>query len=104
MTKTKIVLVLMALVSLTSLPAFASEELAKSKGCLNCHAPDQKRVGPSYKDVAAKYTGQADAADKLAAKIKSGGSGVWGQMPMPPNPSLSDADAKTLAQWVLGIK
>jgi cytochrome c len=104
MTKTKIVLVLMASASLTSLPAFASEELAKSKGCLNCHALDQKRVGPSYKDVAAKYAGQADAEAKLAAKIKAGGTGVWGQMPMPPNPSLSDDDAKALAQWVLGTK
>lgn len=104
MTKTKIVLVLMALAGVASVPAIASEELAKSKGCLNCHALDQKRVGPSYKDVAAKYAGQADAATKLAAKIKAGGAGVWGQMPMPPNPSLSDDDAKALAQWVLGIK
>jgi cytochrome c len=103
MTK-KIVLALMGLTGLASAPAIASEELAKSKGCLNCHALDQKRVGPSYKEVAAKYAGQADAAAKLAAKIKSGGSGVWGQMPMPPNPQLSDEDAKKLAQWVLGAK
>jgi len=100
----KLLLALMGLAVLAMVPVHASEELAKSKGCLNCHAADQKRVGPAYKDVAAKYAGQADAADKLAAKIKAGGSGVWGTMPMPPNPSLSDADAKTLAQWVLSTK
>ena len=82
----------------------ASEELAKSKGCLNCHAIDQKRVGPGYKEVAAKYAGQPDAVDKLAAKIISGGAGSWGAMPMPPNPQLCADDAKKLAQWVLGLK
>jgi len=85
-------------------PVIASEELAKSKGCLSCHAVDQKRVGPSYKDVAAKYSGQADAVDKLSAKIISGGGGVWGAMPMPPNPQLSAEDSKKLAQWILSVK
>jgi cytochrome c len=89
---------------IVSIPVHANEELAKSKGCLNCHAIDQKRVGPSYKDVAAKYAGQSDAADKLAAKIIAGGAGTWGAMPMPPNPQLAADDAKKLAQWVLGIK
>ena len=83
--------------------ASANADLAKAKNCLACHAADTKLVGPSYKEVAAKYAGQKDAADKLAAKIKAGGVGVWGQVPMPPN-QVSDAEAKTLATWVLSIK
>lgn len=85
-------------------PAFASADLAKAKNCMACHATDKKLVGPSYKDVAAKYAKDKDAVTKLAAKIQKGGSGVWGPVPMPPNPSLSDADAKALATWVMSIK
>jgi cytochrome c len=85
-------------------PAFASADLAQKKNCLACHATDKKVIGPSYKDVAAKYAGQKDAADKLAQKILKGGSGVWGAVPMPANPQVSDAEAKTLAAWVLGAK
>ena len=66
-----------------------------------CHAMDKRLVGPSYKDVAKKYTGQKDAADKLATKIMKGGSGVWGAIPMPANPQVNEADAKKLAAWVL---
>ena len=69
-----------------------------------CHAVDQKRVGPALKDVAAKYSGDSGAAERLAKKIKAGGSGVWGQMPMPPQTQVSDADAKVLAEYVLSIK
>ena len=82
-------------------PAFADQALAASKNCMACHAVDKKLVGPSYKDVAKKYTGQKDAADKLAAKIMKGGSGVWGAIPMPANPQVNEADAKKLAAWVL---
>lgn len=82
--------------------ADAGMDLAKAKNCLSCHAIDKKVVGPSYKEVAAKYKGQ-NMADKLAAKIKAGGSGVWGPIPMPAN-NVSDAEAKTLAQWVLSQK
>lgn len=82
---------------------FADEALAKAKNCLSCHTVDKKLVGPSYKDVAAKYKGQGDAAAKLAAKIKSGGKGVWGEVPMPPN-QVSDEEAKKLATWVLATK
>jgi cytochrome c len=85
-------------------PAFASADLAQKKNCLACHAADKKVIGPSYKDVAAKYAGQKDAADKLAQKIVKGGSGVWGAVPMPANPQVNDAEAKTLATWVLGTK
>ena len=84
--------------------AIASSELAQQKTCMACHANDKKIVGPSYKDVAAKYAGQADAADKLATKIIKGGSGVWGAVPMPANPKVSPAEAKQLAVWVLSIK
>ncbi len=84
-------------------PAFASEQLAKEKNCLTCHGVANKIIGPSYKDIAAKYAGQKDAADKLAAKIKGGGKGVWGEVPMPAN-NVTDAEAKTLATWVLSVK
>ena len=85
-------------------PALADQALATSKNCMACHATDKKLVGPSYKDVAAKYAGQKDAADKLAAKIQKGGSGVWGPVPMPANPQVSEAEAKKLAAWVLTVK
>ncbi len=86
------------------LPALAQTELAQQKNCLACHAVDKKVLGPAYKDVAAKYAGQADAADKLAAKIRKGGVGVWGQIPMPANPQVNEAEAKQLAEWVLSLK
>lgn len=89
---------------LSAAPAFASADLASKKNCMACHAIDKKMVGPSYKDVAAKYAGQADAAAKLAAKIQKGGVGVWGKVPMPPNPQVNEAEAKTLAEWVLSLK
>jgi len=93
----------LALALLIAPTAQASEELAKKYNCLACHQTDKKLVGPSYQDVAAKYKGQADAADKLAAKVKAGGVGVWGQVPMPPNPTVPDADLKALVTWVLGM-
>ncbi len=84
--------------------AFASADLAKAKNCLACHTADKKLVGPSYKDIAAKYAKDKDAATKLAKKIREGGVGVWGQVPMPANPQVSEAEAQTLAKWVLTIK
>jgi cytochrome c len=75
--------------------------LAKKSGCLACHAQDKKLVGPSYKDIAAKYKGQSGAEAKLAAKVKNGGGGVWGPMPMPASKQVSDADIQTLVKWVL---
>lgn len=93
-----------ALAALVSSPAFASADLAQKKNCLACHAADKKVIGPSYKDVAAKYAGQKDAADKLAQKIMKGGSGVWGAVPMPANPQVNEAEAKQLATWVLTAK
>lgn len=99
--------ILFALVTAAAcLPAFAADEsaLAASKNCLACHAVDKKLVGPAYKDVAAKYAGQKDAADKLVVKVMKGGSGVWGPVPMPANTQVSEAEAKRLVAWVLGLK
>ena len=85
-------------------PAMADLALATAKNCTACHSVDKKIVGPAYKDVAAKYAGQKDAADKLAAKIIKGGSGVWGPVPMPANTQVNEAEAKKLAAWVLSLK
>jgi len=85
-------------------PALADQALATAKNCMACHAVDKKLVGPAYKDVAAKYAGQKDAADRLATKILKGGSGVWGPVPMPANSQVSEAEAKKLASWVLTLK
>ena len=83
--------------------AQAGEALAKSKNCMACHAIDKKLVGPAYKDVAAKYKGDAKAPAMLAEKIKAGGKGVWGQIPMPPN-NVTPEEAAKLAAWVLSQK
>jgi cytochrome c len=85
-------------------PAFANADLAQKKNCMACHAVDKKLVGPAYKEVAAKYAGQKDAVDKLSQKVMKGGVGVWGQVPMPANPQVSEAEAKQLVQWVLSQK
>ena len=85
-------------------PARASEALAKKHNCLACHTVDKKMVGPAYKDVAAKYRGDKAAAKKLFDKVKKGGSGVWGPVPMPPNAAVPDADIRALVKWVLSQK
>jgi cytochrome c len=100
----RILVAVIAFGAMFSNAAFASEQLAKEKNCLACHAVDNKLVGPGYKEVAAKYKGDKSAEDKLAQKIMKGGSGVWGQIPMPANPQVSAAEAKTLAKWVLSLK
>lgn len=82
-------------------PAQADEALAKKYNCMACHAVDKKLVGPSYKDVAKKYKGQAGAAAQLEQKVKKGSQGVWGPVPMPPNTTVPDADVKKLVDWVL---
>ena len=88
-----------------AVPAHASEELAKKYLCTTCHVvKGAKTIGPTYADVAKKYAGQKDAAAKLADKVKKGGQGVWGQVPMPPNANVPDADIKTLINWVLATK
>lgn len=97
-------LMTLALALSASVPALADQALATSKNCMACHAVDKKLVGPAFKDVAAKYSGQAGASDKLAAKIIKGGSGVWGPVPMPANSQVNEAEAKKLATWVLSLK
>lgn len=87
-----------------ALPAQATEELAKKNACMACHAIDKKLVGPSFKDIAAKYRADKNAEAMLTDKVKKGGSGVWGQIPMPPNAAVPEADIKTLVKWVLSTK
>jgi len=93
-----------ALAAAAGLPAAAQEELAKKHNCLACHSVDKKVVGPAYKDVAAKYRGDKTAEAKLVDKVKKGGVGVWGQVPMPPNATVPDADVKALVKWILSQK
>lgn len=90
--------------ALTSLPALANLDLAQKKNCMACHAVDKKLVGPSYKEVAAKYASQKTAVDTLSEKVLKGGTGAWGPVPMPANPQVSPAEAKQLVQWILGTK
>ena len=88
---------------LTTAGAQADQALAQAKGCMACHQVEIKVVGPAYKDIAAKYKGDAGAPDMLAAKVKSGGMGTWGQIPMPPQTTASDDEIKTLVAWVLSL-
>jgi cytochrome c len=90
--------------AIAATPVLAQEALAQKSGCFACHALDKKLVGPAYKDVAAKYRGQKDAEAKLFKKVKEGGTGVWGTVPMPPNSHVPDADIKALVKWVLSQK
>ncbi|GAB3499684.1 c-type cytochrome [Curvibacter fontanus] len=91
----------LAIAALGAAPAFANKELASKSSCMACHAVDRKMVGPSFQDVARKYGGQKDAEAMLAGSIKKGGAGKWGPVPMPAQAALSEADARTLAVWVL---
>jgi cytochrome c len=92
-----------------SLPSLAMDQaaaldLAKKSGCLACHSIDKKIVGPAWKDVSAKYQGNAEMKDKLIAKVKAGGKGNWGEVPMPPySPRVSDADIESLVTFVLSL-
>jgi cytochrome c len=99
----RLLLALFATLAVSS-PALADQALATAKNCMACHAIDKKLVGPSYKDVAAKYKDDKSAVDKLAQKIMKGGSGVWGPVPMPANAQVNEAEAKKLAAWVMTIK
>jgi cytochrome c len=85
-------------------PSYASLEMARAKNCMACHAVDRRMVGPSFRDIAARYTGQADAADRLTQKILRGSTGVWGPVPMPPSANVSEAEARQLATWVMTVR
>jgi cytochrome c len=100
--KSNLFIFLFAMVNSTAL--YADQELAKSKNCFACHSQDKSIVGPAFKDVAAKYSGDKEAVVFLAQKIQKGGDGVWGTIPMPPNTQVTEAQAKKLATWVLGVK
>ncbi len=105
----KLQLISAAVIALAAIatPAMADTALATSKNCMACHAVATKMVGPSYKDVAAKYAGDADAVKKLAMSIQKGstpGKGNWGPVPMPANTQVSEAEAAKLAAWVLAQK
>lgn len=101
--KLALTLVAAAMLSLYGNAAFASKELAQKNGCMSCHQESRKVVGPAYKDVANKYKGNPKAEAHLIESIKKGGKGVWGNIPMPPYPNLSDADAKAIVQWILSL-
>jgi len=95
-----------ALAAALASPVFADDQLplAQKSGCTACHSIDKKIVGPAYKDVAAKYRGDKTAEAKLITKVEKGGSGVWGQIPMPPNTQVKPEDVKKLVEWVLSLK
>lgn len=95
---------LLWLAALASPAAWAQADLAQKKNCMACHQVDKKVLGPAFKDVAAKYAGQGDAVEKLAAKVMKGGVGAWGNLPMPANPQVSEAEAKQLVGWILTLK
>jgi len=84
--------------------AQAQENKAQAAGCMTCHGIDKKIVGPAYKDVAAKYRNDKGAEAKLFTKVKNGGKGVWGDVPMPPNAHVKDEDIKGIVHWILGLK
>lgn len=97
-----VAVVVAAAAAFTAGPALADEALAKKHNCLACHQVDKKGVGPAYKDIAKKYKGQNVAAS-LPGKVKMGGGGVWGPVPMPPNAAVPDADIKKLVDWILKL-
>ncbi len=102
----QLVMVCLGAAALISTSAMANADLAKSKNCMTCHSVSNKVIGPSFKDVAAKYSGQKDAENKLVQKVLKGSAGTWGgpSSVMPANPQVSEAEARTLVKWVLSQK
>ena len=99
------VLLAAAALSVTGVAAGqAPQDLLQKNGCTACHAIDKKVIGPAYNDVSVKYKGDAGAPAKLMTKVKQGGAGVWGPVPMPPNPQVSDADIKAMVTYILALK
>jgi len=84
--------------------ASADQSLAQKNACMSCHGVDKKIVGPAFNDIAKKYAGDKSAKDQLVAKVKTGSKGVWGQIPMPPNPQMKAEDADKVIDWILGLK
>jgi cytochrome c len=100
----KLMMTAAAAALLLSGAASANQALAQKNACLSCHGVDKKIVGPAYKEVAKKYAGDKTAQAKLVAKVKAGGKGVWGEIPMPPNPAVKTEDAEKIIEWVLSLK
>ena len=96
-----VVQIAMLAAATAAFPVAASDALAKKYACSTCHAADTKLVGPAYKEIAAKYREDKEAPAKLAEKVKKGSQGVWGSIPMPPNPTVPDADVSALVSWIL---
>ncbi|CAJ0795156.1 hypothetical protein LMG19083_02682 [Ralstonia psammae] len=94
-------LALSATPALAAVDGARAQSIANQNACMGCHAVDRKLVGPAYKDVAAKYKGDAGAQAKLVKKVREGGMGNWGQIPMPANPKIADADLNAVIEWVL---
>lgn len=92
-----------ALLAMTGV-AFADQALAQKNACMSCHGVDKKIVGPSFKDVAKKYANDPKAVDMLVEKVKTGGKGVWGPVPMPPNPQVKAEDSRKIMEWVMSLK
>jgi cytochrome c len=103
----KVAALILVSVSLPTLAASADEpsamSLAQKNACLSCHSVEKKIVGPAFKDVAKKYRGDKGAEARLMTKVKTGGKGVWGEVPMPPNPQVNDADLKKIVAWILAL-
>lgn len=91
-----------ALLTILTGQAQADEALAKAKNCTACHAAERKLIGPSFQQISAKYAEAPDSAEKLAKKVRGGGVGVWGRVPMPANPQVTDEEALVLVNWILG--
>ena len=85
-------------------PAWSDGNLARARNCAACHSADKKLIGPAYKDIASRYAADKGAVAKLARKVRDGGTGVWGQVPMPANPQVSADEATTLVKWILSQK
>jgi cytochrome c len=100
----KLMMIAASAALLMSGAASADQALAQKNACMSCHGVDKKIVGPAFKEVAKKYAGDKAAHNTLVAKVKAGGKGVWGQIPMPPNPSLKAEDADKIVTWVLSLK
>jgi cytochrome c len=94
---------LVAALSIAAGAAHANEKLAQASGCMTCHGVDKKIIGPTFKEIAAKYRNTKGAEADLMKKVKAGGKGVWGDIPMPPNAHLKDEDVKTLVAWILAV-
>ncbi len=99
----KAIVIAAAVLAMGAGVASADEALAKKSACMSCHQVAKKVVGPAFQDVAKKYKGDAGAAAHIVSVIKKGGKGVWGPVPMPPHPQVSDENAKKLADWVLSL-